>query len=83
MADVAGKKIDIMFTSYKKTVTNIFYDHVFEDDCLGLDFYNNFFYTDHVLLNAASWIDSRQWDYYPDDATEIGGETDEILDVYF
>lgn len=60
MSDLQGKKIDVMFTFYKKTVTNILKDKVFEDGKFcSLDFTANFFYTDHFLLNAETWIDSQ------------------------
>lgn len=71
MADYQGKKIDIMFTSYKKTVTNILKDNIFETGLYcDLDFTQNFFYSDHFLFNAQTWINSQQWEYYPDTATD-------------
>jgi hypothetical protein len=83
MADLQGKKLDVMFSYYKKTVTNILYDHVFENaDYCSLNFESNLFYTDHVLLTSASWIGSRQWEYIPDDTIETN-TTNAILDVYF
>lgn len=76
-----------MFTSYKKTVTNILEDKIFEEGLYcDLDFTANFFYSDHFLFNAQTWINSRQFEYYPDNATDLktyASQSDDILDVYF
>jgi len=58
MADLQGKKIDLMFTFYKKTVTNLLYNNVFEENCYGLDFDANLYYADNIFVYGDSWIGS-------------------------
>jgi len=79
MADVQGKKIDVMFLFYEKEVHNILEDHIFETQCYDLDFEHNLFYTDSILLKGDNWIDSRQWQFYEAGSTA----NDQALDVYF
>ena len=79
MADVQGKKIDVMFLFYEKEVHNILEDNIFETQCYDLNLVDNLFYTDSILLKGDNWIDSRQWQFY-----EAGDSTlDQGLDVYF
>lgn len=82
MEDVKKKKLDLMFTFYKKTVTNLLYDNVFEDNCYDLDFNANLYYADNIFVYGDSWIGSRQYEYYPDPSSE-STSGDQHLDVYF
>jgi len=74
-----------MFTFYKKTVTNLLYDRVFENnECYDLDFNANLYYAPNIFVFGDTWINSRQYEYAPDAETESPAfVSDDHLDVYF